>query len=152
MYTLEPKDFDFLKRAKEVATESGCIHSGTRFGAIAVKDGKVLSEGFNGAVGKIPLCTRVGKCIRQEMKIAPGEKREFANCICAEQRVICNAARSGTALEGATLYVTGLPCAFCIRLLIAAGFVRVIYEKDYPSPMSHELAELGGLELVKVEF
>ena len=149
-YILKPIDYDFMKKAQEVATESGCIRSLSRFGAVAVRDDKILSVGWNGHVGAIPSCLASGKCIRKELNIPSGTHREVGHCICAEQRLICVAAKDGIALNGATMYVTGLPCEVCVRLIIAAGFLRVIYLDTYANDKSYEMAQLGGLELVKL--
>lgn len=145
-------DYDHMKKAQLVATNSGCIRSHSRFGAVAVRDGEVLGIGWNGHVGDMPPCAKSGKCIRQELKVPSGTRREVAHCICAEQRVICGAAREGVALKGSTMYVTGLPCEVCVRLIYAAGIKRVIFTQEYTSQSSYEHAELVGLELVKMEM
>lgn len=47
----------------------------------------------------------------------------------AEENAILNAARIGVALDGCTLYVTGLfPCSRCARGIIQSGIKRVIYK------------------------
>ena len=146
-------DFDFMKKAKQVGTNSGCIRGESRFGAIAVRDGEVLAIGWNGAVGEIPPCEQTGQCIRTVMKIPSGTHREIAHCICAEQRLICNAAKNGVALNGAILYVTGLPCEMCVRLIVAAGFVQCVYTNEYgTSERSYNKAQLAGLELIRMEL
>lgn len=43
---------------------------------------------------------------------------------------IFHAASKGYACEGATAYVTHPPCPGCIRALIAAGFVRVVFSEQ----------------------
>ena len=150
MYKLTPLDYDFMKKARFVATKSDCIRSGSRFGAIAVRDGEVIASGWNGYVGNMAPCGATGKCIRQELKIESGTRREVAHCICAEQRLICNAAREGTSLDGAVMYVTGLPCEVCVRLIIACGISKVIYESKYLNEQSYKQAELGGLKLIQI--
>ena len=143
-------DIDFMSRAREVSARSGCIRKESKFGAIAVKNGLILASGWNGPVGNIPPCEASGKCIRQVMKVPSGTKREVAHCICAEQRVICYSARDGISVEGATMYVTGLPCVMCMRLIVASGFAKVIYEDKYLNEKSYEKAKLAGLELVRL--
>ena len=149
---LLPIDYDFMKEAQKAATSSGCIYSNIRFGAIAVRDNKVLSVGSNGAVGKTPPCSSHGRCIRSKQQIPSGTQRESAYCICAEQLLICNAARDGISLNGSTLYVTGLPCAVCIRLLVASGFVRVIYIEKQLDDWALETARMVGLQLTPMKL
>lgn len=147
-----PADYDFMKMAQEVGTRSGCVRSESRFGAVAVRDGIILTEGWNGYVGTMPSCLKVGECIRTKLGIPSGTRREVAHCICAEKRVITTAAKEGIALDGATLYVTGLPCEVCVRLIVACGIRRVVYSKGYTGEKSHEQARLSGLEMIKMEI
>jgi len=44
----------------------------------------------------------------------------------AERNAIYNAARSGAALAGCTIYVTRFPCADCARAIIQSGIARVV--------------------------
>ena len=139
----------FMQEARNIASQSGCIRGESRFGAVAVRDDVVIASGWNGPIGKIPPCVQSGKCIRQVMKIPSGTRRETSHCICAEQHLICNAARDGVKLLGATMYVTGLPCKMCVKLIVAAGLKRVVYEAVYTQNDSYKMAELAGLELVQ---
>jgi dCMP deaminase len=57
----------------------------------------------------------------------------------AERNAICNAARTGTATEGCTVYVEIMPCMDCARALVQAGICEVVvsaarmaqYSSDY---------------------
>ena len=40
---------------------------------------------------------------------------------------ICQAAKYGVSIDGATLYVTGKPCVICQRLLVNVGIKKVVY-------------------------
>jgi dCMP deaminase len=44
----------------------------------------------------------------------------------AERNAICNAARSGTATEGCTIYVEIMPCMDCARAIVQAGIREVV--------------------------
>ena len=143
-------DLDFMKAAREAATASHCMHSNARVGVVAVRDGQIIASAANQTVGNIQPCTTAGRCLRQDLNIPSGTKREVAHCICAEQRMICNAARDGIALDGAEVYVTTLPCKLCVRLLTACGITRVVYDKSYPGE-SLELATATGLKLVPLK-
>jgi len=142
-------DIDWMKKVKQVATGSGCILPNARVGAIAVRDGEMIVTGVNDVVGKIPSCKEMD-CMRRD--VPSGTNREYAYCICAEQRMICKAAREGIALKGATAYISHFPCATCVRLLIASGFERAYYAKEYKDSLSHEIAEKAGFELVFVRM
>jgi dCMP deaminase len=46
----------------------------------------------------------------------------------AEQNIIAFAAREGIMTKGCTLYVTHVPCASCMKSVIQAGIVNVVYD------------------------
>jgi dCMP deaminase len=49
----------------------------------------------------------------------------------AEQNAICQAARLGISLEGATLYCRMTPCRTCAMLIINCAIKRVVCERKY---------------------
>jgi len=49
----------------------------------------------------------------------------------AEQNAICQAARTGVALDGATIYQKMTPCYTCAKMIINAGIKRVVCQKNY---------------------
>ncbi|MBP7265066.1 MAG: cell division protein DedD, partial [Spirochaetia bacterium] len=49
----------------------------------------------------------------------------------AEQNAICQAARRGIAIEGATLYCRMTPCRTCAMMIINCGIVRVVCQRKY---------------------
>ena len=150
MENLQKTDRSYwMQRAEKIAEDSLCIRDESRIGAVAVKDGRIVETGFNGVVGNIPRCAIRGECIRKKMGIKSGTQREVAYCICAEQRMICNAARNGITLDGAEVYVTHRPCAICIRLLIEAGVARVFYKHEYVQQFTKELCAMTGFELMQ---
>jgi len=141
----------WLDVAKEVAKGSTCLRPEAQIGSIAVRDGKLLASGMNGVFGKKPACSTRGYCIRTKNNIESGTRREVAFCICAEQRMICEAARNDIHLENADVIVTHLPCAICVRMMIETGIKRVYYEVDYPNQFSRDIAEMAGFELVNIK-
>jgi dCMP deaminase len=48
----------------------------------------------------------------------------------AERNAICNAARSGTATEGCTIYVEIMPCMDCARAIVQAGIKTVVVSAE----------------------
>jgi dCMP deaminase len=69
----------------------------------------------------------------------------------AEQNAICQAARLGIALEGATLYCRMTPCRTCAMLIINCGIERVVCEMKYHSGQeSEEMFRQAGIKLVFV--
>ena len=72
----------------------------------------------------------------------------------AEQNAICQAARRGISIDGATLYCRMTPCRTCAMLIINCGITRVVCEKKYHAGEESEkmFAEVGiSLEYVDEE-
>lgn len=130
--------------ARVVATRSTCLRRSV--GAILVHDKRILATGYNGAPTGVAHCHEVG-CLREQLGVAPGERHEICRGSHAEQNVLAQAARHGTAVEGATLYSTNEPCAICTKLLINAGIVEVVYEIDYPDELARNIRSEAGLRV-----
>ena len=64
---------------------------------------------------------------------------EFGRIVHAEMAAVCDAARRGIPIKGATLYCTTFPCHMCARHLIASGLVKVVYIEPYPKSLAKEL-------------
>jgi dCMP deaminase len=140
----------WMEEAFAAANDSTCMRPECRIGAVAVLNGKVVSRGFNGPSKEFPSCAKRGFCIRQKLNIQSGTQREVAYCICAEQRMICDAARKAIQLKGAEVYVTHMPCATCVRLMLETGIARVFYHLDYPNQFTMELCSQANFELIKI--
>ncbi|GAA5911585.1 hypothetical protein JCM5296_005256 [Sporobolomyces johnsonii] len=68
----------------------------------------------------------------------------------AEARSMCLAAATGTALAGATAYVSFPPCQSCASLLVAAGVKRLVYRQTMTAAASLELCKREGVECVEM--
>lgn len=141
-------DKRFMEMAKLVGTWSSCYKSNRKIGTICVKDKRVLTTGYNGAPSGIKSCAERGECMRQKNGIESGKNAEFCYAVHSEQNAICQAAKLGISLQGATLYCTHQPCSMCTRQIINAGIVRVVYANPYPDEFSLKLFNEAGIELV----
>lgn len=114
----------YLDMAKEVATWSK--DPSAKIGAVAVgTKGQILSQGYNGFPRGVKDLDR-----RYENR---EEKYKFV--VHGEMNAIYNACHTGASLDGATLYVTGLPvCSECAKGIIQVGIAKVImeYSKNIP--------------------
>lgn len=89
-----------------------------KVGAVIVGPGhEIRATGYNG----LPRGVSAGDDSRFDR--ASGEK--FFWIEHAERNAIYNAARSGAALAGCTLYVNRFPCADCARAIIQSGIACV---------------------------
>ena len=94
-----------MQRAIELARASMLAGNGGPFGAVIVKDGKIIGEGTNHVVA-------------HHDPTAHGEVMAI--------RDACQ--RLGTfSLDGATIYTTGQPCPMCLGAIYWARLSRIYY-------------------------
>jgi dCMP deaminase len=112
-------DQRYLRLAEEVASWSK--DPSRKIGAVAVgAKGQVLAQGFNGFPRGIE-DTDERYLIRE---------RKYELVVHAEMNVIYNATYNGVSLDGATLYVSGLPvCSECAKGIIQVGIKRIVMRK-----------------------
>ncbi|WP_010166686.1 deoxycytidylate deaminase [Candidatus Epulonipiscium viviparus] len=126
----------FMDIAHLVKTRSTCTRR--QVGAVVVKDKQILSTGYNGAPTSCTHCIELG-CMRTKLNIPSGERHELCRALHAEQNAITQAAKNGTAVAGAVIYVTAQPCSMCAKVLINSGIAKIIYQGNYPDPLAIEL-------------
>jgi len=109
---------DIAKRVSEMSYDND-----TKVGAVIVKDGNIISMGWNGTPSGFP---------NQCKDSTTGHTLPIV--IHAEANAICKLARSSTNGQGATLYTTLSPCIECTKLILQSGITNVVvgqaYEKD----------------------
>lgn len=109
-------DRTFINIAKEIGTLSYCTRS--KVGAVLVKDGNVISFGYNGTPAGMDNGCEENNVTKDEV-------------IHAEMNAILKAAKSGNAVDGSTLYLSLSPCQNCCKLIIQSGIKRVVYLEGY---------------------
>jgi len=119
----------FLGIAREVAKRATCDRG--RSGCVVVRDKRILTTGYVGSPTGMPHCDDVGHMFRDVIHPDGSITKHCVRTIHAEQNAICQAARFGIALEGATLYCKMEPCFTCAKMIINAGIKRVVCEKRY---------------------
>ena len=138
-------DQRYLGLAKEIAGWSK--DPSTQVGAIAVSDmGGVIAQGYNGFPRGIE---------DNEYRLADKESK-YRYVVHAEMNAIYNATYSGTSLDGATLYVYGLPiCSECAKGIIQVGIKKVVVEKskeldnwNESVQLSQKMFDEAGVELI----
>ena len=144
-------DARFINMAEVVGGWSSCYQENRHVGAVIVKDKRILTTGYNGAPSGVESCQAKGECLRKKLNIASGNRQEMCYAVHAEQNAICQAAKMGISVDGATIYVTHQPCTICTRMIINAGIKKVVYKHGYPDEFSLVLLKEAGVELVKYE-
>ena len=102
-------------------------------------DKRVVATGYNGSIVGQPHCDDVG-CL-----MISGH---CERTIHAEMNSICQAARYGIAIQGATVYITCSPCWVCTKLLLNAGVKRLVFAGSYSDSRFIDAAKLAGVEIV----
>lgn len=114
----------FLKLADVVSERSSCCKS--HYGAVIVKQHRILSTGYNGTPAGWVNCDE-GGCIRCNGDAPHGEQYEYCSCVHAETNAVLAAARFGVELDGSTLYTQEFPCDLCVKELVQCGIINVVY-------------------------
>ena len=109
-------DKTFINIAKEIGSLSYCTRS--KVGAVLVKDGNVISFGYNGTPAGMDNGCEENNVTKDEV-------------IHAEMNAILKAAKSGNAVDDSTLYLSLSPCQNCCKLIIQSGIKRVVYLEGY---------------------
>ena len=129
-------DKAYLRLAKSWANLSHCVRK--KVGAIIVKDGMIISDGFNGTPsGFDNSCENV-----------QGETHWYV--LHAEANAILKVAKSSNNCKGATLYVTLSPCKDCSKLILQAGIKRVVYKNAYKDVSGLEFLKGADVELMQI--
>lgn len=145
-----------MSLARHYSQESKCGRR--RVGAIIVKNGLIISYGFNGVPDEILDCSQREPCFKiknnwQSGKPVPSDSNDCL-AIHAEQYAIINAANRISitdGLSGASLYSTHQPCRQCALHIVAAHINRVVYENEYPDAKGLEFLKLSKVQVEKYE-
>jgi dCMP deaminase len=138
----------FMGITSLVAARATCIRR--KVGAVLVKDRRILCSGYNGAPAGIAHCRETG-CLREKLNVPSGEKHELCRGVHAEQNVIIQAAYHGIAVQGAVLYCTNQPCSICAKMIINAGIKTVYFQEGYDDPMTIQMFDAAGVELIRLD-
>ena len=109
-----------------------------KVGAVIVKDGNIISFGWNGTISNAP-----NECEDENGVTLP-------YVIHAEQNALYKLARSGESAVGSTLYLTLSPCVTCTLGIIQSGISRVVYLEEYSDLSSIDFLEASNIEVVMV--
>jgi dCMP deaminase len=141
-------DAYFMNIAQVVASRSNCLKR--KVAAVIVKDGRIISTGYNGTPRNTKNCFENGcpRCSR----VGPSGK-DLRECYCShgEENAIVQSAYHGIGIKGSTLYTTFSPCLLCTKMIINAGIVEVVYNQEYPlAESARMLMKEAGVTLRKV--
>ena len=130
-------DKAYLRLAQTWAELSHCNRK--KVGAIIVKDGMIISDGYNGTPAGFDNCCETES----------GETQWFV--LHAEANAILKVAKSTNNCIDATLYLTLSPCKDCSKLVLQAGIKRVVFITDYKDTTGVDFLRSAGLEVIQIE-
>lgn len=121
----------YMRRAIELAKRgSGRVNPNPLVGAVIVRDGEILGEGWHECYGQLH----------------------------AERNAIAHAKEAGNSLEGSTIYVTLEPCCHygktppCTEAILEEKIARVVVGSDDPNPLvagkGFEILRSHGVEVI----
>lgn len=133
----DAEDLRFMQRALELARHAEDTHEEVPVGAVLVRDGEILGEGWNRSIGMHDATAHAEIMALRDAGQRSGNYR----------------------LPGATLYVTLEPCVMCAGAIVHARLARVVFAAPDPktgaagsvfdtliSPLhNHAVAVAGGL-------
>lgn len=167
-------DIAYLKMAKIWSENSYAQRR--KVGCLIVKDGMIISDGYNGTPSGFENecegvncileeldekeCERYGNFIFQVKNV--GNCFECKNCelktkpyvLHAEANAITKLAKTNNSSVGATVYVTLSPCIECAKLMVQSGIKRVVYSEKYRITDGIDFLKRAGVKVdqIKIQF
>ncbi len=136
----------FMEITKTVAKRATCDRG--RSGCVIARDRQLLVSGYVGSPRGLEHCDDVGHQMKKMIHDNGHITQHCVRTVHAEQNAICQAARLGIPLEGATLYCKMTPCRTCAMLIINCGIERVVCEQKYHAGAeSEEMFRQAGISL-----
>ena len=153
---MKPKHIDMYMEIAEVVAKQSYAER-LKVGAVAVRDHRILSIGYNGTPPGTPnVCEEMYEDLEYvptesgDMYMRVTKQRTNANVIHAEMNLIYKMARDGESGKGADLFITCSPCFECAKAIMSVGFRKVYYRDQYRELSGVSLLEQHGIEVEKV--
>ncbi|WP_372473854.1 cytidine/deoxycytidylate deaminase family protein [Capnocytophaga sp. ARDL2] len=129
-------DKAYLRIALEWAKLSYCTRR--KVGAIIVKNGTIISDGYNGTPSGFENCCEDDNGVTKWYVLH------------AEANAILKVSKSTQSCMDATLYITTSPCKDCSKLILQAGIVRVVYMDNYKDNAGIDFLQKAGVEVMQI--
>ena len=159
----------FMQIAYLVSQESKCVS--WKVGAVIEKGGRIVSTGYNGSpAGGVNCCDHaeeqgwlVPKYNKEwphnnHIALASEHRDEHSKWsakheIHAELNAILYAAKNGTSIEGATMYITLSPCPDCAKAITQSGIKQVVYGENYDrnEPGWEQILTEAGIKVFQIQ-
>lgn len=131
----------FLKLAMLASERATCPRM--HCGCVLVKNKNVISTGYNGSIPGDEHCEDIGCLIIDN---------HCHRTVHAEMNAVIQAAKKGVSVDGATAYVTNMPCTTCAKTLVTAGIKRVVVFADFHDTLAQDFFKKGGVTIKKIKM
>ena len=120
-----------------------------RSGCVIARDRRLIVTGYVGSPAGFAHCDEAGHQLKR-LTHENGETTEHCmRTVHAEQNAICQAAKLGVSIDGATIYTRMTPCRTCAMLIINCGIKRVVCERKYQAAAESEaMFDTAGIEVI----
>jgi len=119
----------FLEVLNAVSKRATCDRG--RSGCVIAKNNQILVTGYVGSPIGFEHCDDVGHLMKKVIHEDGSITNHCMRTVHAEQNAICQAAKLGISIDGATLYCRMTPCRTCAMLIVNCGIKRVVCQKKY---------------------
>lgn len=130
-------DKAYLKMASEWAQLSHCTRK--KVGSLIVKNGMIISDGYNGTPSGFP----------NDCEDVNGITQWYV--LHAEANALLKISKSTNSSQDATLYITLSPCKECSKLILQAGITRVVYRDGYKDTSGIDFLRSAGIDVLQIE-
>lgn len=153
---------NLLQMAYLVGQQSKCVS--WKVGAIIAKEGRIISTGYNGSPSG--QCNCINHALREDW-LLPGGKFVYLNPdkrdehriwsnrneIHAELNAILFAAKHGTSISGADMFVTVSPCEQCAKAIANSGIRHLYYCEDYDMNQFgwYDILRDAGIDVINIK-
>ncbi|MFA5749840.1 MAG: cytidine/deoxycytidylate deaminase family protein [Candidatus Shapirobacteria bacterium] len=136
----------FMEVMEAISKRATCDRG--KSGCVIVKNKQILVTGYVGSPMGLPHCDDVGHQFKKMINEDGTISEHCVRTVHAEQNAICQAAKLGVPIDGATVYCRMTPCRTCAMLLINCGIKRVVCERKYHAGAeSEEMLKKTGITL-----
>ncbi len=136
----------FMEVMEAISKRATCDRG--KSGCVIVKNKQILVTGYVGSPMGLPHCDDVGHQFKKMLNEDGSISEHCVRTVHAEQNAICQAAKLGVPIDGATVYCRMTPCRTCAMLLINCGIKRIVCERKYHAGAeSEEMLKKVGIDL-----
>ena len=126
----------FMEVMEAISKRATCDRG--KSGCVIVRDKQILVTGYVGSPKGLPHCDEAGHQFKKMLNEDGSISEHCVRTVHAEQNAICQAAKLGISVDGATVYCRMTPCRVCAMIFINSGIKRIVCERKYQSGAESE--------------